>query len=93
MSCFDSADESAHYASSVGMLLTRYRSALRWEDDGVVELGSGDATALADVVAGMPGLRVRSYDISPDSVERARRNIADRGATDRYTVALGDFFD
>ena len=93
MSCFDSADESAHYASSVGMLLTRYRSALRWEDDGVVELCSGDATALADVVAGMPGLRVRSYDISPDSVERARRNIADRGVADRYTVELGDFFD
>jgi hypothetical protein len=93
VSCFDSADESAHYAFSVCMLLTRYRTALRWEDGGVVELGSGDATAIADVVAGMPGLRVRSYDISAASVERARRNIAERGVADRYTVEHGDFFD
>jgi methylase of polypeptide subunit release factors len=93
MSCFDSADESAHYGFSVCMLLTQYREQLRWEDGGVVELGTGDAAAVADVVAGMPGLRVRGYDISPSSVDRARDNIADRGVADRYTVELGDFFD
>ena len=93
MSCFDSADESAHYGFSVCMLLTQYREHLRWDDGGVVELGTGDATAIADVVAGMPGLRVRSYDISAASVERARENIAARGVSDRYTVELGDFFD
>jgi hypothetical protein len=93
VSCFDSADESAHYAFSVCMLLTQYRDRLRWEDGGVVELGTGDATAVADVVLGMPDLRVRSYDISAASVERARENIAARGLTERYSVELGDFFD
>ena len=93
MTCFDSADESAHYGFSVCMLLTRYRDQLRWDDGGVVELGTGDAHAIADVVAGMPGLRVQGYDISAASVERARENIAARGVADRYTVELGDFFD
>src|SRR3954470_20930986 len=75
------------------MLLDQYRSQLRREQDGVVELGTGDATAIADVVRSLPGLRVRSYDISASSVETARANIAARGVSDRYTVDLGDFFD
>lgn len=93
MSCFDSADESAHYGFSVCMLLTQYRDQLRWTDGGVVELGSGDAAAIADVVAALPGLRVRGYDISAGSVRRARENIAARGVVDRYTVEHDDFFD
>ena len=93
MSCFSSADESAHYGFSVCMLLEQYREHLRWADEGVVELGTGDATAIADVVARLPELRVHSYDISRSSVERARENIAARGVADRYTVELGDFFD
>jgi methylase of polypeptide subunit release factors len=75
------------------MLLEQYRNSLRWEEEGVVELGTGDATAIADVVKSLPGLRVRSYDISAASVEQARQNIAARGLADRYTVELGDFFD
>ena len=93
MTCFSSADESAHYGFSVCMLLEQYRSQLRWEEEGVVELGTGDATAIADVVRTLPGVRVRSYDISGPSVETARANIARRGVDDRYTVELGDFFD
>lgn len=93
MTCFSSADESAHYGFSVCMLLDRYRAQLGWEAEGVVELGTGDATAIADVVASLPGLRVRGYDISRPSVEKARENIAARGVADRYTVELGDFFD
>src|SRR4051812_12755911 len=75
------------------MLLEQYRDRLRWEEEAVVELGSGDATAIADVVRALPGLRVRGYDISAPSVEQARVNIAARGVADRYTVELGDFFD
>jgi methylase of polypeptide subunit release factors len=75
------------------MLLEQYRPQLRWEEEGVVELGSGDATAIADVVRALPGLRVRGYDVSPSSVDQARENIAARGVSDRYTVELGDFFD
>src|SRR3954451_4506553 len=75
------------------MLLEQHRQQLGWEDGGVVELGTGDASAIADVVQALPGLRVRSYDISAESLERARRNIAERGVADRYTVELGDFFD
>ena len=93
MSCFSSADESAHYGFSVCFLLDHYREHLRWEVSGVVELGTGDATAIADVVTSLPELRVRSYDISASSVERARENIAARDVADRYTVELGDFFD
>ena len=93
MGCFSSADESAHYGWSVCMLLGQYREQLRWEDDGVDELGTGDASAIADAVRSLPGLRVRSYDISAPSVEKARANIAERGVADRYTVELGDFFD
>ena len=93
MSCFSSADESAHYGFSVCMLLTQYREQLGWVREGVVELGTGDATAIADVVAGLPELRVRSFDISASSVARARDNIAARGVADRYTVEFGDFFD
>ncbi len=93
MTCFSSADESAHYGFSVCMLLEQYRAQLAWEEHGVVELGTGDATAIADVVRSLPGLRVRSYDISAPSVGAARANIAARGVADRYTVELGDFFD
>jgi hypothetical protein len=93
MSCFSSTDESAHYGSSVRLLLDQYRSQLRWESEGVVELGTGDATAIAEVVRALPGLRVHSFDISSSSVERARENIAAHGVADRYTVELDDFFD
>ena len=93
MSCFSSADESAHYGFSVCMLLEQYRSQLRWAEEGIVELGTGDATAISDVVAALPGLRVRSFDISESSVAAARANIEARGVADRYTVELGDFFD
>jgi methylase of polypeptide subunit release factors len=93
VTCFSSADESAHYGFSVCMLLEQYRSQLRWEEEGVVELGTGDATAISDVLAALPGLRVLSFDISASSVEAARANIAARGVSDRYTVELGDFFD
>src|SRR4051794_26412739 len=75
------------------MLLQQYREQLGWEDGGVVELGTGDATAVSEVVQALPGLRVHSYDISADSLATARRNITERGVADRYTTELGDFFD
>jgi methylase of polypeptide subunit release factors len=93
VSCFSSVDESAHYGFSVCMLLSQYRAERGWADDGVAELGSGDATAIAEVVRRLPQLRVHGYDISAASVERARQNIAAREVADRYTVELGDFFD
>jgi methylase of polypeptide subunit release factors len=93
VSLFSAADESTHYALSVAMLLQQYRSPLGWERDGIVELGTGDAVAMADIVAAVPDLRIRSFDISAPSVEEARRNIAARGVTDRYRVEFGDFFD
>jgi hypothetical protein len=93
VSSFSAADESAHYALSVAMLLQQYRTPLGWERDGILELGTGDAVAMAGVVAGVPGLRIRSFDISAPSIEQARRNIAARGVADRYRVEFGDFFD
>ena len=93
MGCFSSADETAHYGFSVCMLLEEYREQLGWDAHGVVELGTGDATAISQVVSALPDLRVRSFDISAPTVETARANIAVRGVADRYTVELGDFFD
>jgi predicted RNA methylase len=93
VACFSSADESAHYGFSVCMLLEQYRAQLGWDAHGVVELGTGDATAISQVVSALPGLTVRSFDISAPSVEAACANIAARGVADRYTVELGDFFD
>jgi predicted RNA methylase len=91
--CFSSADESAHYGFSVCMLLEQYRAQLGWDAHGVVELGTGDATAISQVVRALPDLRVRSFDISAPTVETARANIAAGGLADRYSVELGDFFD
>jgi len=93
VSLFSAADESAHYALSVAMLLQQYRTQLGWEREGIVELGTGDAVAMAAIVAAVPTLRVHGFDISEPSVSQARRNIAARGVADRYRVELGDFFD
>jgi methylase of polypeptide subunit release factors len=75
------------------MLLSQYRDQLGWECAGVDELGTGDGTAIADVLRALPDLRVHGFDISAVSVERARANIAARAVAERYTVELGDFFD
>src|SRR3954462_10259188 len=88
---FDCAEESAHYASSVQLLLTRYAGVVPWQTEGVAELGSGDARAIAHVVQAVPELTVPGTDISPTSVQRARAPTAELGVADRYTVELGDF--
>jgi hypothetical protein len=89
---FDCAEESAHYAFSVQLLLTQYATVLPWRTEGVAELGSGDARAIAHVVRALPGLSVHGTDISATSVDRARQTIDGLGVADRYTVELGDFF-
>ncbi|MCW2535995.1 MAG: putative methylase domain [Modestobacter sp.] len=90
---FDCAEESAHYAFSVQLLLNHYAAVVPWRSEGVAELGSGDARAIGQVVRTMPGLRVHGTDISATSVERARATIDQLGVADRYTVELGDFFE
>jgi methylase of polypeptide subunit release factors len=90
---FDCAEESAHYAFSVQLLLSQYADVLPWRAEGVAELGSGDARAIGQVVRSMPGLRVHGTDISETSVERARATIEELDVADRYTIELGDFFE
>src|ERR1700709_2051662 len=89
---FDCAEESAHYAFSVQLLLTQYAGVVPWQAEGVAELGSGDARAIAHVVRAVPGLTVHGTDISETSVARARRTIDGLGVADRYTVEPGAFF-
>ncbi len=89
---FDCAEESAHYAFSVQLLLTQYAGVVPWQTEGVAELGSGDARAIAHVVRAVPQLTVHGTDISATSVARARQTIDGLGVGDRYTVDLGDFF-
>src|SRR5919205_4310623 len=79
---FDCAEESAHYAFSVQLLLTHYASVVPWQSEGIAELGSGDARAIAHVVRALPDLRVHGTDISASSVERARATIAAVGVED-----------
>jgi methylase of polypeptide subunit release factors len=90
---FACAEESAHYAFSVQLLLSQYASVLPWREEGVAELGSGDARAIARVVRALPGLRVHGTDISSASVQRARATIDELAVADRYTVTHGDFFE
>jgi methylase of polypeptide subunit release factors len=89
---FECAEESAHYAFSVQLLLTQYAPVVPWQSEGVAELGSGDARSIAQVVRAVPGLTVHGTDISATSVARARQTIGALGVDDRYTVELGDFF-
>ena len=89
---FDCAEESAHFAFGVQLLLTQYAGVVPWQSEGVAELGSGDARAIAHVVRALPALRVQGTDISGSSVDRARETIAGIGVEARYTVQLGDFF-
>ena len=89
---FDCAEESAHYAFSVQLLLAQYAGIVPWQSEGVAELGSGDAGAIAHVVRAVPGLTVHGTDISGTSVARAHDTIDRLGVADRYTVELGDFF-
>ena len=93
LGAFDCAEESAHYAFSVQLLLGQYDELVPWRSEEVAELGSGDARAIAEVVRRQPGLRVHGTDISAASVERARATIAEVGVADRYTVEFGDFFE
>ena len=79
--------ESAHYGFSV-RAARRRSTASSWAADahGVVELGIRRRTAISQVVAALPGLQVRSFDISAPTVLAARANIAARGVADWYTV-------
>src|SRR4051794_19753834 len=79
---FDCAEESAHYAFSVQLLLSQYAAVVPWQPEGVAELGSGDARAIAHVVRAVPELTVHGTDISPASVARARAIIAGLGVSD-----------
>jgi len=90
---FDCAEESAHYAFSVQLLLSEFASVVPWQHEGVAELGSGDARAIGLLVRTEPQLRVHGTDISAPSVQRARETIAELGVADRYSVELGDFFE
>ena len=89
---FDCTAESQHFACSTDLVLRQYARELGWARDGVLELGTGDASAVAGVVAGLPGLTVHSWDVDADSVTTARAVVAQRGVADRYTVEHGDFF-
>src|SRR3978361_1081423 len=82
---FDCAEESAHYAFSVQLLLTQYAAVVPWQTEGVAELGSGDARAIAHVVRAVPGLTVPGTDISETSVPAARRTLARLAGAARYT--------
>ena len=94
VSCFSSADESAHYGFSVCMLLEHYRDQLRWEDGRRRRARHRRrhghrrrrrAPCRACGCAASTSARRRS--------RRPARTSPPAGVADRYTVELGDFFD
>jgi SAM-dependent methyltransferase len=58
----------------------------------LVDVGGGDGTLLAAVLAATPGLQGILFDTGPGSAEAPRR-LADAGIDDRCQVVQGDFFD
>jgi SAM-dependent methyltransferase len=57
----------------------------------LVDVGGGDGTLLASILAATPGLQGVLYDIGPGLAEAPRR-LADEGVDDRCQVVEGDFF-
>jgi orsellinic acid C2-O-methyltransferase len=58
----------------------------------LVDVGGGDGTLLAAIVAATPGLQGTLFDTGPGSAEAPRR-LGDAGVDDRCQVVQGDFFD
>jgi SAM-dependent methyltransferase len=57
----------------------------------VVDVGGGNGTFLAGVLAAKPGVRGVSFDL-PHVAERARQRLAELGLADRCLAQGGDFF-
>ncbi len=57
----------------------------------VVDVGGGNGTLLAGILAATPGLRGIVFDL-PHVAERARGRLAELGLADRSTAIGGDFF-
>jgi ubiquinone/menaquinone biosynthesis C-methylase UbiE len=58
----------------------------------LVDVGGGDGTLLASILAANPGLQGVLYDTGPGLAEAPRR-LADEGVDDRCQVVEGDFFE
>ncbi|MGK5551448.1 methyltransferase [Actinomadura kijaniata] len=57
----------------------------------VVDVGGGDGTLLAAILAAHPSLRGILFD-SPEGLAQADRTLRDRGVADRCALETGDFF-
>ncbi|MCE6995347.1 acetylserotonin O-methyltransferase [Saccharothrix sp. S26] len=58
----------------------------------VTDIGGGDGTLLANVLAAHPDMTGTVYD-TPAGVEQARATLDEVGVADRCTVTAGDFFE
>ncbi|MEU3269492.1 methyltransferase [Saccharomonospora sp. NPDC006951] len=58
----------------------------------VVDVGGGTGAFLAEVLGADPGMRGTLVDL-PETAERARRYLADKGLGERCAVVAGSFFD
>ncbi|ASR39475.1 hypothetical protein BAY61_19805 [Prauserella marina] len=58
----------------------------------VVDVGGGTGAFLAGVLGTDPGMRGTLVDL-PETVDRARRHLADKGLERRCAVVAGSFFD
>jgi ubiquinone/menaquinone biosynthesis C-methylase UbiE len=56
----------------------------------VLDVGTGPGRVPILVARALPGWRVDGVDLSSPMVDRARRNAADAGLTDRVTFTVGD---
>ncbi|MGK3202774.1 methyltransferase [Amycolatopsis sp. MEPSY49] len=60
--------------------------------DRVADIGGGDGTLIAGILAAVPGLHGILYDL-PTAVETAAPTLSEAGVADRCQVVGGDFFE
>jgi trans-aconitate methyltransferase len=87
---FDSAGESGGGLVGVYELCARRMSRLTPRDATVIDLGCGPAQFAIHLALRRPDIEIRGYDLSPNMLELAQRNIDQAGLSDRIAVEVGD---
>ncbi|WP_079194581.1 methyltransferase [Streptomyces sp. CB02923] len=90
-------ERTADYDAQMGVDVARWAEAVvpafDWGSLGrIVDVGGGNGTFLAALLAAHPGLRGTVFD-QPETVRAARATLAAAGAANRADVVAGDFFE
>ncbi len=101
ISHFDFLDRNPHHAETFNAAMAEYTRAAvpgivgRYDFSRfgtLVDIGGGDGTLLAAILASVPTLRGTLFDL-PAGVEGARRTLDEANLADRSEIVVGDVFD